>query len=280
MGSLHGMELTDPHALSVDPAGDGYVVSLRGRDGAQRWRSTTAWPGATAAVLTPCGDDVAADDDGRTYRVLNARVVGTSIDLLLDRGSDGWLRIDSTPTNLDDRGHRTDDAEHTVWMTQRGIADLAPKQRITTFTEHGPETFAITVDSREQAAWAFDGVAATTVAGKLDCGDYAVHDAAGVVRCAIERKKKSDLQSSVTRGRLLSQMHALSLLPRAAVVMECSYTQALASKRVTAPRLADMLATVQATYPTVPMIYAGNRKAAEDWTFRYLAAAVTLDSQT
>jgi hypothetical protein len=278
-GTLRGMQQAEPHELRVDPEGDGFVVSLRGQDRARRWRSATAWPGNQAVPLTPVGDDVAADDDGVVYRVLDARVVGSSLDLLLDRRSDGWLRIDTTATNLDGRGHRIDGAEHTVWMTQRGIADLAPKQRITTFTEHGPESFVITVDNREQMAWEFEGLTSTTVAGTLGCGDYAVHDVTGAVRCAVERKKKSDLQSSVSRGRLLSQMHALSLLPRAAVVMECSYTQALASKRVTGPRLADMLATVQASYPTVPMVYAGNRAAAEAWTFRYLAAAVTLDGQ-
>lgn len=38
--------------------------------------------------------------------------------------------------------------------------------------------------------------------------------------------------------------------------------------------VADLLARVAVRYPTVPVVFAGSRTLAEEWTYRYLAAAL------
>ncbi|WP_276319851.1 hypothetical protein [Egibacter rhizosphaerae] len=35
----------------------------------------------------------------------------------------------------------------------------------------------------------------------------------------------------------------------------------------------DLLARLQVRYPTVPIVFADSRKMAEEWTYRFLAAA-------
>lgn len=56
----------------------------------------------------------------------------------------------------------------------------------------------------------------------------------------------------MTSGRLRFALGELATLPRAAVVVE-----------------------LQVRYPTIPIVFCETRKLAEEWTYRYLAAAHT-----
>lgn len=45
--------------------------------------------------------------------------------------------------------------------------------------------------------------------------------------------------------------------------------------------IAELLATVQVRYPSVPIIFCGTRPLAEEWTFRFLGAALAfIDAET
>ena len=50
--------------------------------------------------------------------------------------------------------------------------------------------------------------------------------------------------------------------------------EAAVTKRITRARMADLVATAQASYPQVPTVFAGNRACAEEWTWHFLAAAL------
>jgi hypothetical protein len=65
----------------------------------------------------------------------------------------------------------------------------------------------------------------------------------------------------------------LAALPRAAVVIEAGYSRVLAVKYVRAATVADGLAELQIRWPNVPIVHCETRKLAEEWTYRYLAAA-------
>lgn len=47
-----------------------------------------------------------------------------------------------------------------------------------------------------------------------------------------------------------------------------------ASAHVPAGFLPDLLARVQVRYPEIPMVFCENRPLAEEWTFRWLGAAL------
>jgi len=67
----------------------------------------------------------------------------------------------------------------------------------------------------------------------------------------------------------------LSALPRAAVVIEDRYSQVFKLDYVRPAVVADGLAELQVRWPEIPIVFCETRPLAEEWTYRYLAAAHT-----
>ena len=65
----------------------------------------------------------------------------------------------------------------------------------------------------------------------------------------------------------------LAALPRAAVVVEDRYSQIYKQDRVRPALVADGIAECQVRWPNIPIVFCENRSLAEEWTYRYLAAA-------
>ena len=74
-------------------------------------------------------------------------------------------------------------------------------------------------------------------------------------------------------GRLRFALGELASLPRAAVVVENPYSAVFALEHVRPSRVADALAELQVRWPTIPIVFCDNRKLAEEWTYRSLAAS-------
>jgi hypothetical protein len=136
----------------------------------------------------------------------------------------------------------------------------------------GALSMAIEVDTRERRPYDFGGRALDVRRAALFAGDYAVRGPAGVV-AAVERKTADDFVTSASSGALAFAMADLSALPSAAVVIEASYSQLIAHPRVRPGFMADLIARLQVRAPSVPLVYADDRRLAEDWTYRFLAAA-------
>jgi hypothetical protein len=62
--------------------------------------------------------------------------------------------------------------------------------------------------------------------------------------------------------------------PAAVVVVEARYNQLLAAPRVQPGWLAELTARLQVCYTTVPITFCDSRKLAEDFTYRFLPAAL------
>ncbi len=97
---------------------------------------------------------------------------------------------------------------------------------------------------------------------------------------AVERKSLPDLVSSLTSGGLRYALGELAALPRAAVVVEESYSQVFTLERVRPALVADGLAELQVRWPTIPLVFCETRSLAEEWTYRYLAAAAWAQTET
>lgn len=106
----------------------------------------------------------------------------------------------------------------------------------------------------------------------LPCGDYGLV-IEGRLIAAVERKSLEDLLSSLTDGRLRFALGDLASLPRAAVVVEERYSQVFKQDRVRPASVADGLAELQVRWPSVPIVFTETRQLAQEWTYRYLAAA-------
>ena len=190
---------------------------------------------------------------------------GASIDLVLDRGREN--RSQFVLTRI--RGGR----EAIFWQTARTAKQARPAVALPSARASGLPELEIVVDSHERYAWTFDHQQATTVRRALRAGDYGVSVGQEIV-AAVERKSLQDLVSTLTSGRMRYLLADLAALPAAAVVVEDRYSAVFKLDRVRPAVVADALGESQARFPTVPIGFCETRALAQEWTYRFLAAAV------
>ena len=159
------------------------------------------------------------------------------------------------------------------WQSPRVTKAARPNVVLPTARAAGVADLEIVVDSRERYAWKFTHQQASTRKAALPVGDYGafVDD---VLVAVVERKSLADLAGSLTSGRLAYRLAALAETPRAAVVVEDRYSAVFKLEHVRHSLVADQLGECQVRWPTVPVIFAETRALAEEWTFRFLGAAV------
>lgn len=89
----------------------------------------------------------------------------------------------------------------------------------------------------------------------------------------------ADLAASLLSGKLTYALAELRALPRAALVVEDRYSALFKLEFVSAGAVAEALAEAQARFPSVPVMWADTRQLAQEWTYRFLGAAlVELDA--
>ena len=190
---------------------------------------------------------------------------GAAIDVVADRARESRSQIVFT---------RARGREVVFWQSARTRKQARPDVRLPTARAAGFADLEIVVDAHERYPYSFSGQQVRTVRRGLPCGDYAV-TLDGRVVAAVERKSLADLVTSLTSGRLRFAVADLAALPRAAVVVEDRYSQVFALTHARPAQVADGLAELQVRWPDVPLVFCETRKLAQEWTYRYLAAAYT-----
>lgn len=190
---------------------------------------------------------------------------GAAIDLVLDRGREN--RSQFVMTRI--KGGR----EAIFWQTARTAKQARPAVSVPTARGAGIADLEILVDTRERYAWKFERQQATTTPQALTAGDYAV-GVEGSIAAAVERKSLADLVATLTSGKMRYVLADLAALPSAAVVVEDRYSAVFKLDRVRPAVVADALGECQARFPQVPIVFCETRALAQEWTYRFLAAAV------
>jgi hypothetical protein len=244
---------TLPYLLRI-PLGPGGVI-LKARD---------TWP-RTSKVYCHRVDEW-PDDAEIIERVPTRSCMrrGAAIDLVLDRGRENRSQLVMTRV----RGGR----QVIFWQSARTSKQARPSVRTPSARAAGVPELAIVVDSRERYGYSFSDRQATTTRARLEAGDYGIvrH---GTLLATVERKSLADLVSSLTTGKLKYQLAELAAVPRSALVVEDRYSAVFKLDRVRPAVVADGLAECQVTWPTVPIVFCETRKLAQEWTYRFLAAA-------
>lgn len=190
---------------------------------------------------------------------------GAAIDLVLDRGRENRSQFVISYA----RGGR----QAIFWQTARTTKQARPSVRVPVARAHGIEGIEIVVDVHERYAWRFSDQQVATRALRLPVGDYGVFLDQELVG-AVERKSIGDLVSSLTGGKLKYQLAELSTIPHGALVVEDRYSQVFKHEVVRPAVIADGLGECQVQFPQVPIFFAETRKLAQEWTYRFLAAAL------
>ena len=89
----------------------------------------------------------------------------------------------------------------------------------------------------------------------------------------MERKSLADLVTSLTTCKLKFRLTEPAAIPRAAVVVEEGYSRVFKVDHVRPSVVADGIAECQIRFPTVSIVLCETRKLAQEWTYRFLAAA-------
>lgn len=190
---------------------------------------------------------------------------GGAIDLVLDRGRENRSQLVFTRV----RGGR----EAIFWQSPRTTKQARPDVSLPTRRAQGFEALTVLVDVHERYPYGFSRQQVTTERRPLPVGDYAV-ELDGRVVASVERKSLEDLSSSLLSGKLRFALAELSSLPRAAVVVEDRYSRIFGLEHVRPAVVADALAEVQVRWPAVPIVFTETRPLAQEWTYRFLAAAL------
>jgi len=189
---------------------------------------------------------------------------GAAIDLVLDRPR--LARSQFVFTEVKGR-------PAIFWQTQKTARGANPGGRVPR-RRALPGGFTVVVDTRERYPFRFAGRDVRTERAALAAGDYAVLEGDGVILATVERKSLENLAATLSDGTLAFQLQRLAQLPLAAVVVEGRYPGLLGSEYVPGDWLADILARLQVRYREVPIVFADSRRFAEEWTYRFLAAAI------
>jgi hypothetical protein len=187
---------------------------------------------------------------------------GAAIDLILDRPQ--LARSQFVFTNV--RGRPA-----VWWQTQTTVQAANPGARVPRGRSSGP--LVVAVDTREKYGWRFAGRPVTIERRALVGGDYGAI-VGGTIVAVVERKTLANLATSLSDGTLAFQMQRLAEVGRCAIVVEGDYPDLFRTQPGRGSWLADMLGRLAVRYPEVPIIFAGSRKFAEEWAYRFFGAAV------
>ena len=237
--------------------GDGLVFRTKG-----------TWPRTSALYChpVPAGEWPVEPEIVERVPLRSCARRGAAIDVVADRGREQPIAGRVHPRPRPGDGVLAVAAHPQAGPSGRAGADRAGA---------GIAELEIVVDAHERYAYRFAGKPVRTLSRGLACGDYAVAPVRVRAKlvAAVERKSLPDLVSSLTSGRLRFALGELAALPRAAVVVEDRYSQVFTLDRVRPALVADGLAELQVRWPTIPIVFCETRALAEEWTYRYLAAA-------
>ena len=262
-GRLYDVELLI--ARNPDPDSKLRYLLLLPLAGGMVFRTSGTWPRTQALYCYPVSADEWPEDPDIVERAGLRSCVrrGAAIDLILDRGRENRSQIVFTKA----RGR-----DAVFWQSPRTRKQARPNVTTPTARAAGICELEITVDAHERYAYRFGGQQVSTVKRALPCGDYGLV-AGGRLIASVERKSLADLVTSLTGGKLRYALAELAALPRAAVVVEDRYSQVFKLAWVRPALVADGLAELQVRWPNVPIVFCETRPLAEEWIYRFLAAA-------
>ena len=262
------LELVAELLIAVNPDEDSrlpYLLRIPQPGGDLLFRTSGTWPRVKALYCYPVSRDEWPDAAVIVERVplRSCRRRGAAIDVIADRARDNRSQLVFTQA----RGR-----DAVFWQSARTRKQARPNVRTPTARAQGIEELQIVVDAHEQSPYRFATQQVNTVRRALPCGDYGLV-LNGQLVASVERKSLADLVASLTGGKLRYQVGDLAALPRAAVVVEDRYSQLFKLDHVRPATVADGLAELQVRWSNVPVVFCETRQLAEEWTYRFLAAA-------
>jgi hypothetical protein len=264
-------DATDSFLVARNPDADSslpYLLRLP-IEGGILLKARDRWPTTARVYCHPLDDWPADAEIVEQVAVRSCRRRGAAIDLVLDRARNNRSQIVFTKPNPG----RANGRPMIFWQTARTAQRARPGQRVPSRRASKLDQLTILVDTRERYPYKFTGRPVKRPRTALAVGDYAVRHGDQLI-AVVERKTLEDFTKSLVDGSLNYALAELAALPAAAVVVEERYGALLDNQHTQPGWLLELVARHQVRYPAVPIVFADSRKLAEEWTYRYLAAAL------
>ena len=238
-------------------------------DGGLLLKARDTWPTTSRVYCHPLEEWPVDAEIVDQVGVRHCQRRGAAIDLVLDRGRNNRSQIVFTKPHAGRAGGRP----LIFWQTARTAQRARPGQRVPTRRASNLDEITIAVDTRERYPYKFPGRPVQRERVALPVGDYAVRHGERVI-AAVERKTLEDFTKSLVDGTLNYALTELAALPAAAIVVEERYGALLNHPHTQPGWLVELVARLQVRYRAVPIVFADSRKLAEEYTYRFLAAAL------
>ncbi len=165
---------------------------------------------------------------------------------------------------------REGEYEQIFWRTQQALRERRPRVKLTL---RGTESLHILVEAGERYPWRFSGCEAERAG--LPVGDYALLGNDGLL-AVVERKTFDNLLAEFGRMSAFHQaLGELESYSHSALVIEAAYADFLKADKLRyySPSFAaKVIGELHAMHSNLNIIFAGNRKLANEWTLRFFAA--------
>ncbi|MGQ0537947.1 MAG: ERCC4 domain-containing protein [Gemmatimonadaceae bacterium] len=257
-------------------------------------RARSAWPGPGENIFCLREYELDPDEQLETLESVAVRGltrIGRKLAVILDRPRRKrceFLVVRKKSRTLDaERGHEDSlrrasgrvgesapsyEIEQIFFRTEAGIRGHRSRARLE--LRLPTKTLSIVIDSAERYPWRFPNAEVTR--RRLDVGDYALV-AGERIMALIERKSFDNLVSDLGAIQALHHQFAhLARSPAAAVVVEARYGDFLDERRLTGrwppSFVGRALAELGAAHPRLPLVFAGSRKLANVWAYRFFNA--------
>ncbi|ODA43985.1 hypothetical protein THER_1264 [Thermodesulfovibrio sp. N1] len=168
--------------------------------------------------------------------------------------------------------------EQIFWRTQKALIERRPRVKLTTYYK---DRLNVIIDNNERYPWRFPE--SNIEKGKLPVGDYALKGENEIL-AVVERKTFDNLLAEFGRMQAFhQQLGELSAYKNSALVIEANYSDFLNPNKVkfyTPSFTAKAIAELYALHPKLTIVFAGNRKLANEWTYRFFCAINAHENDT
>jgi len=232
-------------------------------------RTQSKWPGPGSQVfcLRETEPPESLGSPIEDVRIAHIRRFGRKMSVVLDRNRQkrcDFLFLRKPYQN------QPGDYEQIFFRTQQSLRQHKSRGRTNLFGERAIE---VVIDSNERYPWKFSKAEARR--SSLPIGDYALIHRDQTV-AVVERKTFENLLRDIGDLQILHQQFAeLAAWPHAAVVIEAQYADFMQPDRTGAwsvAHLGRVLAELTTLHPNLPMVFAGNRKFANQWVQGFFEA--------
>ncbi len=232
-------------------------------------RVQSKWPGAGTQIfcLRESEDYLDSIEEIERVPVVNLSRYGKRLSVVLDRATNKRCEFLFLKKKYK---QKEGEYEQIFWRTQQGLRERKPKVRL---TAQGNVQIHVLIDTNEKYPWKFNDCAVERKA--LDAGDYALLRQDGIV-AVVERKTFENLRSDLSNLPIFHQkLGEIEAYAHSALVVEANYSDFLNPDKLTVYTpsfVAKALAELSALHPKTNIIFAGNRKLANEWTLRFFEA--------